>query len=66
MPASDIPRYVSIADAADAFGVHHSTIRRWISEGRIRGYRFGERIIRVCLTEIEESATPLATANRGA
>lgn len=66
MPESNTPRYASIPNAAEVLDVHHSTVRKWISEGRIRGYKFGERIIRVDLNDVEAMATPIATANRGA
>lgn len=58
-------RLTSIADAAEQFGVHHSTIRRYISQGRIAGYRLGPRMIRVDLDELDAMLRPLATANRG-
>lgn len=59
-------RLSSIPDAADTYGVHHTTIRRWISQGRITGFRFGPRMIRVDLNEIDAMLRPLAAANRGA
>ena len=55
-------RLSSIPDAADEYGVHHQTIRRWISSGRIVGYRFGERMLRVDLDELDALLRPLATA----
>lgn len=59
-------RYLAISEAATIFDVHHSTVRRWISQGRITGYRLGPRMLRVDLNEIESMLRPLATANRGA
>ena len=55
-------RLSSIPDAADEYGVHHQTIRRWISAGRIVGYRFGPRMLRVDLDELDALLRPLATA----
>lgn len=59
-------RLSSIPDAAHVYGVHHSTIRRYISTGRITGYRFGPRMLRVDLDELDAMLRPLATAKRGA
>lgn len=67
MPANRAKqRLSSIHAAAEEYGVHHQTIRRWISAGRITGYRFGPRMIRVDLDELDALLRPLATAKRGA
>ncbi|MFL0579658.1 helix-turn-helix domain-containing protein [Dietzia sp. 179-F 9C3 NHS] len=67
MPANKAQRRLSsITDAAVEYGVHHSTIRRYISAGRITGYRFGPRMLRVDLDELDALLRPLATAKRGA
>ncbi|WP_137875254.1 helix-turn-helix domain-containing protein [Rhodococcus sp. Q] len=55
-------RLASIPQAADEYGVCTKTIRRYISAGRITGYRFGPRMIRVDLDEIDAMMRPLATA----
>jgi excisionase family DNA binding protein len=44
---------VSIAAAADHYGVSRQTVRRWIASGRITAHRLGPRLIRVDLDEIE-------------
>ncbi len=46
-------KMVSIAAAADHYGVSRQTVRRWIASGRITAYRVGPRLIRVDLDEIE-------------
>ncbi len=67
MPVSKSQRrLVSIPQAADEYGVCTKTIRRYISAGRITGYRFGPRMIRVDLDEIESTLRPLATAGGAA
>jgi excisionase family DNA binding protein len=48
-----MPKMVSIAAAADHYGVWHQTVRRWISRGKIHAYRVEPRLIRVDLDEIE-------------
>jgi len=37
----------SIAEVADLMGTSASTIRNWISEGKLRAYRYGPRVIRI-------------------
>jgi len=46
-------RYASVQTAAELLDVDPITVRRWISQGRITGYRVGARLIRVDLNEIE-------------
>ena len=46
-------KMVSIAAAADHYGVSRQTVRRWIASGKITAYRVGPRLIRVDLEEIE-------------
>lgn len=53
-------RLASIPQAADEYGVHSRTIRRYISAGRITGYRFGPRMIRVDLDELDAMMAPMA------
>lgn len=44
---------VSLADAAEQFGVSVKTIRRRIADGTVHGYRVG-RLIRVDLNELQK------------
>jgi excisionase family DNA binding protein len=46
-------RFASIVDAAEYVDVNPKTVRRWISTGRLTGYRVGPRIIRVDLNELD-------------
>ena len=60
MPAnSSRRRLVSLAQAADEYGVHPRTIRRRISDGTITGYKLG-RLIRVDLDEVAAAFRPMA------
>lgn len=52
-------KLVSIAVAAETADVCDKTIRRWISEGRINGYRVGARLIKVDLDELEATFRPV-------
>jgi excisionase family DNA binding protein len=53
---------VSIAEASELLNVHHHTLRRWVSAGRITGYRLGPRLLRVKLADVENLARQLPTA----
>jgi excisionase family DNA binding protein len=52
-------RLDSLSNAADFAGVSTKTIRRWISDGRITGYRMGPRLIRVDLDELAAMLQPI-------
>lgn len=70
MPAREprpIPsaRYASLGDAAVYAGFSIRTLRRYISQGRLTGYRVGEQAIRVKLDDIDALfiAVPAADAS---
>ena len=52
-------RLDSLNNAADFAGVSTKTIRRWISDVRITGYRMGPRLIRVDLDELAAMLQPI-------
>ncbi|MCG7593729.1 AlpA family transcriptional regulator [Mycobacterium sp. PSTR-4-N] len=51
-------RYASLKDAAEYVGVTTRTIRTWISEGLITGYRINQRLVRVDLNELDQAMEP--------
>jgi excisionase family DNA binding protein len=54
--ASDDRKWISIADAAERLSVSPRTIRRFVSDGELPGYRLGAprgRIIRVELADVD-------------
>lgn len=55
-------KFVSLQDAADYYGVSTKSIRRWISDGRLEGYRVGPRLLRVRLDSLDAATTRLVTA----
>jgi excisionase family DNA binding protein len=57
--SKSLQRLDSIQAAAAEAGVHPDTIRRWISNGRITGYRMGPRLIRVDLDELAAMLKPI-------
>jgi excisionase family DNA binding protein len=52
-------RLSSITVGAEYADVSTKTIRRWIAEGRITGYRVGQKLIKVDLNELEASFAPV-------
>lgn len=60
--ASRRRRYVSIADAAEYLNVTARTIRQMIADGRLTGYRNGNRLVRVDLNEVDASMKPFGGA----
>lgn len=43
----------SPAAAAERYDVNERTVRRWITDGLITGYRVGAKLVKVDLAEIE-------------
>lgn len=58
---SSTQKLVSLQDGAAQVGVCVKTLRRWISDGRLTGYRLGPRAIRIDQAELFALARPLAT-----
>ncbi|GAA3022457.1 hypothetical protein GCM10010528_00680 [Gordonia defluvii] len=52
-------RLTSVADAAESYGVSERTIRRYIANGTLTAYRFGPRMIRVDLDELDSTLVPM-------
>jgi excisionase family DNA binding protein len=55
-------RYASIQAACDLYDVDHKTVRRWIASGLIRGYRMGDRLVKVDLNEIDAKVVQVIPA----
>lgn len=62
--AAPARRFASIADAATYANVSSKTIRRYISTGRLVGYRVGPRLVKVELSEVDALMRPIPTAQR--
>ena len=58
-------RYASLAAAAEYLDCNQRTIRRLIASGRLTGYRFGPRIIRIDLNEVDAAMRPIPTVKAG-
>lgn len=59
-------RLVGLAQAAKYADVSTRTLRRYIGQGRLTGYRVGPRLLKVDLNEIDRLAKPIPTARRPA
>lgn len=58
-------RLESVAVAADYADVGTRTIRRWISNGLITGYRVGPRLVKIDLNELDQIIRPIPTVGSG-
>lgn len=56
MPA---PELLTIAETAKYLGVHDHTIRRMISRGELRAYRYGSKLIRIDLADLTKTRAPV-------
>lgn len=56
--------YLSINQVAARLGVHRKTVRGWISTGRLPGYRFGPRLIRVHESAVDQLRRPIPAYRR--
>lgn len=60
-----VGKLISLEDAAETYGVSTRTLRRYISDGRITGYRVGPKLIRVDPEELKTAFRIIPTANWG-
>lgn len=58
---SDNRRLASLRAAAVYAGVHDDTIRRRIRDGQLTAYRFGPKMIRIDLNELDALLRPIST-----
>lgn len=68
MVSSNLPTYISLADAAQVLSVSPKTIRRFIASGELTGYTLGKRgagsgrPIRLRLEDVEGLLRRIPTA----
>ncbi len=53
------PEWVSLQQAAVLHGVSVDTLRRRIREGRLPAYRFGDRLIKVRIEDLDNLFRPI-------
>lgn len=46
-PKSQLGPQYSISQVAELTGTSDPTVRRWIAEGKLRAYKYSERVIRI-------------------
>jgi excisionase family DNA binding protein len=51
----------SLAEVADTLGCSTKTVRRYIADGRLTGYRMGPRLIRVDMAEVAAMLSRIPT-----
>lgn len=55
-------RYAKLKEAATYLNVTERTIRQMIADGRLTGYRNGDRLVRVDLNELDARMQPFGGA----
>jgi excisionase family DNA binding protein len=48
--------YLSISEAAEIAGMHHSTLREWIKDGSLKAFRAG-RVYRIRRADLDDRLT---------
>jgi excisionase family DNA binding protein len=58
--------YLTLEEAAAYVGgtVTKGTVRNWINDGRLRGFRLGPRLLRVRKSDVDGLLTELPPANK--
>ncbi len=55
------PKWLSLQQAANVYGISVDTLRRSISTGQLPAARFGPRLIRVRIRDLERQFRPIPT-----
>jgi excisionase family DNA binding protein len=64
--APTVRQFATLNDAAEIIGCNPRTLRRFIADGRLTGYRLGGgKAIRVDLDEVYATLRPIPTVRRG-
>jgi len=48
-----MPKYATLKEAAERFGISQTTLRRYVADQRITAHRVGPRLIRVDIEQVE-------------
>ena len=54
-------RLVSLTFGAEYLGISERTLRRFIASGHLKGFRVGDKLVRIDFDELESFATPIHT-----
>ena len=67
VPSKTIRTLISVEAAAARLGMNPRSIRRYIAEGILPGYRVGTKLVRVDQADVDSLIRPIpAAARRGA
>ena len=58
-PPPPTAEFISLADAGLIIGVCRATIRRYVAQGKLRGYSNGGQVVRVRAEEVRELLRPI-------
>jgi excisionase family DNA binding protein len=58
-------KLIDVNTAAAHAAVSTRTIRRWIADGRLRGYRTGPKLVRVDKDDLDRTIRPIPAAGSG-
>ena len=61
----NINKNLSIREFSEAAGISIDTTRRRLADGTIRGFRVGERLIRIPSTELDRLMRPIPGPKAG-
>ncbi|MFD3431336.1 helix-turn-helix domain-containing protein [Nocardia fluminea] len=59
----EAPTFVGISRAAEILGISSRTMRRWIDEGKVQGYRLADHGIRVNQADVMKLIVPMSHAS---
>jgi excisionase family DNA binding protein len=60
--AAATPPSMSLQDVADYLGLTTRTVRQMVSDGRLKAYRLGPRVIRFRRSEVDSALEPIDAA----
>ncbi|MGW6730197.1 excisionase family DNA-binding protein [Nocardia sp. NPDC055029] len=63
---ADAHELIRLSAGAALVGVHSRTLRRWIDQGKLTGWRMASNQIRVSRAELLDLATPMPQPSLGA
>jgi excisionase family DNA binding protein len=55
-------RFIGIAETATYLGVSQRSVRNMLYDRRLKGYKLGDRTVRLRLSEIDAALTPYGAA----
>lgn len=58
--------YITLAEGSDILRLDEKTLRRYVAQGLLRGYRIGPRALRLNADEVHALAQPIPTVGSDA